>query len=148
MITCRPHHFAISAVNLSQTKAFYEVLRFRLVAEWFAKDGSLIISHLQGPDGIVLEVFTYSENAQSVANLSVGNDLNVVGVKHLGFTVDDLEATRAELVDLAIGEITDFVMGRTGIRYFFIKDPNGVWVEFVQETRHLDHSNPEIIHEH
>ena len=143
MQSLRPHHFAISALDLSATKAFYELVGFQTAAEWTARDKSLVITHMLGPAGITLEVFTYAQNGSVTApDFSMGNDLEQVGVKHLGFHVDDLNETRAFFSDLGKYTITDIIDGRTGIQYFFVKDPNGIWVEFVHENRDLDVNSP------
>ncbi len=72
---------------------------------------------------------------QPQAQLAIGNDLETIGVKHIGLSVDNLDEFHAAA--LSWSEPTDIVMGRTGLRYCFIKDPDGNWVEIVEDKRNL-----------
>jgi catechol 2,3-dioxygenase-like lactoylglutathione lyase family enzyme len=80
-------------------------------------------------------MFQYAANRDlQPDNRAIGNDLEVLGVKHIAFEVADLYSAHEELRALNTA-ITDIVRGRTGIDYFFIADPDGNWVEVVQDDR-------------
>jgi catechol 2,3-dioxygenase-like lactoylglutathione lyase family enzyme len=64
----------------------------------------------------------------------VGNDLETVGVKHLALRVPSVREARATLEQTG-AVVTDTARGRTGIDYFFVRDPDGIWVEIVQDDR-------------
>ncbi|MEV2241730.1 VOC family protein [Micromonospora sp. NPDC049891] len=135
------HHVAISVRDLDRTTQFYGDLGFRTSVLWESKDGSLRLAHLTSEAGIVLEAFEYSTNGDSARpQFGVGNDLPTLGVKHFGFHVDNLEAVHRDLAERGY-EVTQIQHGRTGIDYFFVADPDGIWVEFVHETRNLDPDN-------
>ena len=87
-------------------------------------------------EGVILELFVYVASVQKprIYN-TVGNNLEEIGIKHLGMRVDNLDEFRAAIN--GIGEVTDIVMGRTGFRYFFVKDPDGNWVEVVEDKRDI-----------
>ena len=130
------HHIAISVRNLSTSLVFYEKLGFREVHRWGADDGSLIIVHLK-LGGVVLEVFAYAQNAQATQpQLEVANNLEVVGVKHFGLQVRNVHVKFDEMKQAGYEVNSPEVKaGRTDIDYFFIKDPDGMWVEIVQDKR-------------
>ena len=144
----RPHHVALTVRNTSASRSFYNVLGFDLVAEWTAKDHSLVISHLRCGSGLVLELFCYAEERdQPSRERGVGNDLTVVGVKHIGFDVDNLIEVRNQFMADGHTSATEIVMGRTQVEYFFLQDPDGTWVEVVNDKRVLSKSAPLILTE-
>lgn len=136
------HHSAISVADLGRARAFYERFGFRLVLQWGSADGSLTIAHLRLPTGYLLEVFHYAKNASvAKAVLGAGNNLEDVGMKHLAFRVDNLAEVQAGLTGGG-HECTAIQAGRTGIDYFFVRDPDGLWVEVVEDHRALDPARP------
>ena len=56
------------------------------------------------------------------------------GLEHIGFTVDDVDAACAELrakgADIAVGPLTR----SPGLRLAFVRGPEGIMVELVQNT--------------
>ena len=133
------HHCALSVADLAASVGFYELLGFRVGHRWAAGDGSLEIVHLV-LGGFVLELFAYADNAGAAPlELAVGNDLRALGVKHLALRVDSLEEARRELVARGVdpGAIGPDTPGRTGLDYFFVRDPDGIWVEVVRDERGL-----------
>jgi catechol 2,3-dioxygenase-like lactoylglutathione lyase family enzyme len=142
MTSYGPHHTALSVRDLRASKAFYGYFGFRTVAEWAAEDGSLTIAHLRLDDphdrGPLLELFHYTENAgRPWLELSIGNDLPEVGVKHLGLAVPDVALARREIVAAGIGEVSPMTTGRTGVEYFFVRDPDGLHLEILHDPRNI-----------
>ena len=143
MPTFAGHHIAVSVRDLHRSMAFYQVLGFRLGLEWVDADGGLTITHMVHECGLLLEMFEYADNRElDPLSLPRGNDTHQLGVRHVGFRVDDLEQARRALLDAGYDELTDVKHGRTGIDYFFVKDPDGVWVELVEDRRELDADRP------
>ena len=130
------HHFTLSVRNIDKMMRFYATFGFRSALRWSAPDGTLNIIHLTNEDGFIVEMFEYRMNAERpVLELDIGNNLSDLGVKHIAFRVADLESAYAQfqaMGDVELGKITE---GRTGIRYFFVRDPDGNWVEIVQDDR-------------
>ncbi len=141
-----PHHVAISVRDLDATADFYGALGFRLRLRWQARDGSLSIAHFANAGGYVLEAFAYAGNASvPPLDLTMGNDLANIGVKHFSFAVDDLAATRDELIERGVTSATEIARGRTEMDFFFVQDPDGNWIEITTDTRDLSSDEPIFI---
>lgn len=133
----RVHHAAISVRNLADSITFYEKLGFSQVHHYDEPDGSMKIAHLK-LQGVFLELFWFRDNENKPKlNLEYANNLTEIGVKHIALWADDLEGTLKELRKLKLAdESTKTTVGRTKVSYFFIQDPDGVWVEFVKDERY------------
>jgi len=66
---------------------------------------------------------------------SLETDLPRVGIKHFGLKVDSLERAKEFILSNNLADAVSIKQGRTGIDYFFIKDPSGNFIEFVQDDR-------------
>jgi glyoxylase I family protein len=136
------HHVSISVGSLNATLEFYRFAGYEELMRWAAPDRSLSIVHLAAADGCLLEVFAYARNADrpspaSLDALPVGNDLEAVGVKHFALRVADVGEAHERMSARWPGRTTPVQHGRTGIDYFFVADPDGLWVEIVQDDREL-----------
>ena len=149
MATFAEHHVAFSVRDLEKSLSFYEYFGFRLCAQWTSADGNLTIAHSKRDgSGFLLEFFCYAENRdKSRIDTSLGNDLSIIGIKHIGFTVANLKEVREAMLKDGLEVMTDVIHGRTQIDYFFARDPDGNWVEALQEERHLDPDHPIYLHE-
>lgn len=130
------HHVALSVTDRKRSVAFYTQLGFKEVHLWNADDNSLTITHLKLGD-IILELFCYKDHQEAPGTIrSTKTDLPIIGTKHFGLKVASIEAAREDLtskgiVDKDIG----ITQGRTGPRYFFIEDPDGILVEIAEDNR-------------
>ena len=125
-------HYAISVGDVDKSIAFYEKLEFRVIKDFQAEDGSVRIVQMQNGD-FILEMFYYpdSEKLPDFVN-TLGEDLKVKGAKHLGLQVQDVEQAADYLVQAGlVNEKPAICEGRLGRPYFFIKDPNGIFVEII-----------------
>ncbi len=126
------HHVAISVSDIQKAIEFYLLFGFKEVASY--KDENLEIKHLY-LNGFILEVFSFKDyKEREIFNL--WDDLKILGVKHFALKVDDIEKARDFFIEKGIiSEDTKISKGRTGILYFFVKDPDGNFVEIVQDDR-------------
>lgn len=130
------HHIALSVRDAQASIEFYSHFGFTEAVVWRADDATLAIHQLMNHEGVMLELFVYAASVQKPRiHNTVGNNLEEIGIKHLGMRVDNLDEFRVAIN--GIGEVTDIVMGRTGFRYFFVKDPDGNWVEVVEDKRDI-----------
>lgn len=118
--------------------AFYRQLGFREAYLWEAEDKSLSITHLK-LEGIILELFCYAEAQTAPESIhDTATDLPIIGTKHFGLRVASIENARADLAAKGMTPAdTEIKQGRTGPRFFFIQDPDGILVEIMQDDRKL-----------
>lgn len=100
-------------------------------------DGSLSIIHLCLGSSF-LEIFAYANNtSQPALELAPANNLEDTGVKHIAVATDDIQAGLEGLKRQGLAAPdTTITIGRTNVSYFFVKDPDGVWVEIVKDDRY------------
>jgi len=130
------HHVALSVSDLGLSQAFYHRLGFHTLMEWQSEEGELTIAQLKLEE-MLLELFCFTANhGRMPASEPLWDNLRQLGPRHFALKVDDLEQALAELkaVELATAETT-ISEGRTGIRYFFIRDPDGNFVEIAEDRR-------------
>lgn len=132
----RIHHVALSVTNREESTEFYGKLGFSEAHFWEAEDKSLSITHL-ALDGFILELFCFAAPLPAPDSIhTIPTDLPVIGTKHFGLKVDSIEAARDDLATKGlVKEDIQITQGRTGPRYFFIEDPDGILVEIAEDTR-------------
>ena len=126
------HHIAISVSNIEKSQEFYSIFGAKEVASYETEE--LKIKHLLVGD-IILELFAFKDFVRK-ENLDLWEDLKITGVKHVAFQVKDIKKAKEFLIEKGIADKnTEIKVGRTGILYFFIKDPDGNFVEIVEDNR-------------
>lgn len=130
------HHVALSVTNRKKSVEFYSKLGFKQVHLWEADDKSLSITHLKLGD-FILELFCYADFQPAPDSIhSTKTDLPIIGTKHFGLKVDSIEAALEDLATKGIvSKDIEITQGRTGPRYFFIPDPDGILVEIIEDKR-------------
>ena len=86
-------------------------------------------------ENMILEMFHYQEREELPEHSKeLGIDLKTVGNKHFGLGVKDIMEAKKFIEDnnLCNQQIT-ITKGRLGKPYFFIKDPNGILMEIIEE---------------
>jgi glyoxylase I family protein len=130
------HHACLSVTDRERSVKFYNQLGFDQVHLWEADDKSLTITHLKNGT-VILELFCYADYQPAPESIhSTKTDLPIIGTKHFGLKVDSIEAAREDLAAKGIvDQNIEIIQGRTGLRYFFIEDPDGVLVEIAEDKR-------------
>lgn len=125
-------HYAISVSDSEKSRKFYEKLGFRTVKDYQAEDGSVRILQME-KDGFLLEMFCYPDSDPTPDFVETLNtDLHVNGAKHMALAVEDPQkAAEYLLKEGMIRETPVISEGRLGRPYFFIKDPDGIFVEII-----------------
>jgi len=123
------HHLAIIASDYDRSKAFYvDALGFTILREvWRAERRSwkcdLVI------DGAQIELFTFPGAPPRPSHPEA------LGLRHLAFTVDDLDAEVARLAGHGIVCEAIRVDEHTGQRFTFFADPDGLPLELYETRR-------------
>lgn len=130
------HHITINAKDLFASESFYYLLGFKKAFEYKAKDGSLTVLHLKNGNNL-LEIFSYSAETPIPSKDEQSYFLSD-GVKHFALKVPSLEKAKDDLLKKGISPHLDISEGRMGIKHFLIKDPDGVFVEILQDDRELE----------
>ena len=126
------NHVTISVDNLENTIKFYKNFGFQMYKEYHDENVDIVMLKLEN---IILEMFHYQEKEELPEHSKeLGIDLKTVGNKHFGLGVKDIIEAKKFIEDnkLCNGEIT-ITNGRLGKPYFFIKDPNGILMEIIEE---------------
>ena len=143
MTTIRPSHLGMCVTDLERSLRFYcEGLGFE-AAERYDLDGATAPGldkalEVDGPvemtsqfvrlDGMAIELLHYhSPRPTGVASRTRGQ----VGLTHLSFYVDDLDAATERLVRCG-GTVVEGTRTAPGIELIFLADPDGVRVELMQ----------------
>ena len=131
------HHISLSVTSLDTSVNFYQKLGFKEVLRWKADDGSLQISHLKLGE-VFLELFSFKKFVEAPSSTKkLDTDLMRIGVKHFGIKVRSIIEAKDWVEKNNIAQNVEIKHGRTNIDYFFIQDPDGIFIEFVQDDRGL-----------
>lgn len=131
------HHVALSVSNMQESINFYALFGFKVAYHWKSDDKELQIAHLKLGETF-LELFcfkTYQEAPKSSKKLRT--DLPRLGVKHFGLKVKSIHETKEFMITNGYTEEIEIIRGKTEVDYFFIKDPDGILLEFIQDDRGL-----------
>ena len=84
-----------------------------------------------------MELFCYKDHQSAPATIhATATDLPVIGTKHFGLKVDSIEMAREDLAGKGmVDKDVEIKQGRTGPRYFFVEDPDGILVEISEDKR-------------
>ena len=131
------HHIALSVKNIEKSLEFYKNFGFEKKLSWKSENNDLEIFHLKLWE-IYLELFSFKNfKESSLDSRELTTDLPQIWVKHFWIQVENLEKTKKEFIEKNIAENIEIKLWKTGIKYFFIKDPDWILLEFVQDDRKL-----------
>ena len=119
----KQHHIAIICSDYAKAKEFYiDKLGFRLVREVWREEKQDYLRMIQFGD-TTLELFIKPDAPQRV------NNPEAMGLRHLAFHVEDVEAGEKWLNSLGIETEPIREDKVNGGRFLFFKDPDGLPLE-------------------
>ena len=127
MSLLRIHHVALIASDYARSRHFYTaLLGLRVLAEHYREARDSWKLDLALPDGGQLELFSFPTPPPRPSRPEA------CGLRHLAFSVDDVQAwkTRLEAEGIAVEDIR--VDEFTGHRFVFFADPDGLPLELYE----------------
>lgn len=123
------HHAAIICSDYAVSRRFYtEVLGLRVVAENLRAERQSMKLELALPDGAQIELFSF------VAPPPRPSRPEACGLRHLAFSVADLDASLASLRAHGVAVEPVRTDEYTGRRFTFFADPDGLPLELYEAS--------------
>ena len=126
-------HVGISVSDMERSLKWYkEVLGFdQLLKDDYVPPLGARICFIRGCGGYEIELFQYDQpKAIPSDRLTPNSDLQTIGTKHAAFETDDMPALKAHFVACGVDIAHEVTMD--GEAVMFIRDPDGVLLEFIQ----------------
>lgn len=121
------HHVAIIASDLEAAKRFYvEILGFRVLAEHYREARDSWKIDLAIDEHTQIELFTFPRSPVRPSAPEA------CGLRHLALRVNDLDEVLRQMATHSIEVEPIRVDEYTGKRFTFIKDPDGLPIEFYE----------------
>ena len=122
------HHIAIIVSDYERLKQFYtEVLGFSILAENYRAERQSFKLDLKGPGAMQIELFSFPNSSARVSRPES------CGLRHLAFTVDNLDQEVDRLRALRVFCEAIRVDEYTGKRFTFFTDPDGLPLELYEQ---------------
>lgn len=126
------HHISINVKNIKASKSFYRKLGFSDLFTYH--DNDVVIEHLDN-NGIILELFCYNNVCDYTYDpTQLKKHCKIIGCEHFSLCVSDINKAYVSLRTF-VEKGTSITIGRTGIKYFFVVDPDGIRIEIVEDNR-------------
>lgn len=131
------HHVTISVTDLERSIQFYSAFGFTKLIKWDSEKGGLKLCHLK-LDNMILELFCYETTQPAPESASsLKTDLPRIGVKHFALEVVSIDSAKDFVIKKGIVKDVEITRGANGLEYFFIKDPDGILFELIEDKRNL-----------
>lgn len=127
----RPHHVSLTVGDMEVSIAFYCSLGFGVSHMYSSSDGNRRLSHLR-LGSFTLELFQFPLRKLEMSPSN--RDIHPIGIRHFALEVDSI--TEANKLISSLGyECESISTGLSGLKYFFVRDPDGIWFEVVEDNR-------------
>lgn len=121
------HHVAIICSDYERSKKFYtEVLGLEILQEIYRAERDSYKLDLGLNGKYILELFSFPDPPKRVSRPEAA------GLRHLAFSVLDLEKSMFELSTFGVSAELIRVDDTTGKRFTFFEDPDGLPIEFYE----------------
>lgn len=121
------HHVAIICSDYQRSKYFYsQILKLEIINETYRAQRQSYKLDLRLPDNSQVELFSFPDAPQRPSYPEAQ------GLRHLAFSVDDVESVAAYLVEHHIEVEAIRVDELTGKKFTFFSDPDGLPLELYQ----------------
>ena len=127
-------HAGISVYNMEESLAWYDKnLDFKLVSDdGFVPPLKARICFIQNGD-FPIELFEYEHPKELPEDrLAPNSDLQTVGTKHIAFATENMAALKEKFIQNGVDIAHEVMM--EGNNVMFIRDCNGVLIEFIQKN--------------
>lgn len=121
------NHIAIIASDIEQSIAFYvDVLGFSIIRKVYREERDSWKVDLALNGDYLIELFTFPDAPQRPSYPEA------LGLRHLAFSVDDIEASISELKAKGVETENIRIDPFTGCKCVFFADPDGLPIELVE----------------
>ncbi|MDO4196843.1 MAG: VOC family protein [Prevotellaceae bacterium] len=121
------NHIAIIASDIERSIAFYvDVLGFTIIRKVYREERDSWKVDLALNGDYLIELFTFPDAPQRPSYPEA------LGLRHLAFTVDDIETSISELQSKGIETESIRIDPFTGYKCVFFADPDGLPIELVE----------------
>lgn len=122
------HHIAIICSDYKRSKNFYtEVIGLEILQEIYRAERDSYKLDLGLNEKYILELFSFPDPPMRVSRPEA------LGLRHLAFSVSDLEESIEFLTNHAIATKPIRIDESTGKRFTFFEDPDGLPIEFYED---------------
>jgi glyoxylase I family protein len=122
------HHIAIICSNYSISKKFYtEVLKLEILKETYREERKSYKLDLALNGNYIIELFSFENQPERTSRPEAN------GLRHLAFSVENLDAATQELQSKTIQTEPIRVDPSTGKRFTFFEDPDKLPLELYEE---------------
>ena len=122
------HHIAIICSDYAKSKQFYtEILGLEIIREAYREERDSYKLDLALNGQYIIELFSFPDPPKRLSRPEA------TGLRHLAFSVDNLEAVLAEMEKHKVSYEPIRTDEFTGKRFTFISDPDGLPIEFYEK---------------
>ncbi|QMV15832.1 VOC family protein [Vibrio spartinae] len=128
------HHVSLTCRDLNASQRFYEQFGYTTLKSYTDEQVSIVIMTSDFGPAIEIFCFTSREYDHSPASrIDSMPNIQSIGITHIAIQVDDITATRRQLIKSApCTEIRTARLG--GFVYFFTHDPDENQIEIIMEN--------------